>query len=319
MSRRCVWVITATLIAAWAVGAVASEEASPLSIAVVTFVGDGTQPATAPEVATRLAERIGAQEPGGIIGPSEAGAALGPAVQTDQIRQRAESLGVDALIVGSSDPSADGIQIDFWLHRADSGAAVATYRAEATSLDQLERTLERLAREVVVAARSALGPPRLPAVSAQGKDEDATEGAESSDAPISITSEEMEAYQSEGTRRFVFLRNVRVIRDDVTLTSDRLEAFYPEGSKQPDRLIATGHVRLSQRERRARCDEATYLRAEDRIVCRGSAELRQGCDWVRGSVIELDLAEERMVVNGSASAILYPQGDGDGGCQEPSS
>ena len=61
------------------------------------------------------------------------------------------------------------------------------------------------------------------------------------------------------------------------------------------------------------------MRAEDRIVCRGSAELRQGCNRVRGEVIELDLADEQLVVNGSASAILYPQSDGDLACEEPAS
>lgn len=297
-------------------GAAGRAEPAAPSIAVVTFAGQGAE---VPDVAAQLTERIRAQELGVILGPGEAGTALSAAAESAEIRQRAESLGVDALIVGSTEQRAEATRIDFRLHLAESPAALATYVAEVTSPDQLEHTLDRLAQEVAAAARTALAPPQLPEVSATARSPGDAGGLTRSDAPISITSEEMEAYQNEASRRFVFLRNVRVTQDDLTLTSDRLEAFYPDSSNQPDRLVATGSVRLMQRGRRASCDEATYLRTTDRVVCRGSAELREGCDRVRGRVIEFDLTDEHLVVSGAASAVLYSGSDEGAACPEPRS
>ncbi len=298
------------------VGAAGSAEPAAPSIAVVAFAGQGAE---VPDVAAELAERIRAEQLGAILGPGDAGTALSADVDSAEIRQRAESLGVDALIVGSTEQRAEGTRIDFRLHLAESPMALATYVAEVTSPDQLEHALDRLAQEVAAAARTALAPPPLPEVSAPKRSPGDVGGLARSDAPISITAEEMEAYQNEGSRRFVFLRNVRVTQDDVTLTSDRLEAFYPDSSNQPDRLVATGSVRVMQRGRQASCDEATYLRATDRVVCRGSAELREGCDRIRGRVIEFDLTKEYLVVSGAASAVLHSGSDEGAACPEPSS
>ncbi len=316
--RRCRFLALAALaVAPW--WASAAPAPTP-SLGVVPFARQGaSEQAAAPDLAAQLAARLRGQELGEIVDPSQAGAALHPDTAGAEIRQRAESLGVDALIVGSTRRAGQRIHLDFRLYLANSQSPIATYVAEVASPDQLGPTLDRLAREVAGAARTALAPPEPPAVSAQAPAGEDPDRADGSDAPISITSEEMEAYQNGDVRRFVFLRNVRVSREDMTLTSDRLEAFYPDSTSQPNRLVATGRVRVTQRDRQARCDEATYLRGEDRIVCRGGAELRQGCNRVRGEVIELDLASEHLVVNGNASAILYPQSDDDLACEQPAS
>ena len=64
--------------------------------------------------------------------------------------------------------------------------------------------------------------------------------------PISIHSDELEASQNGGARRLVFSKNVRVEQGDLQLASARLEAFYPEKSNQPDRLVASGGVHVVQ-------------------------------------------------------------------------
>ena len=87
---------------------------------------------------------------------------------------------------------------------------------------------------------------------------------------------------------------------------DRLEAIYPEGASQPDRLHATGHVRVAQGDRRGRCEEATYERLANTIVCRGKAQVTQGCDEVRGESIEFDLGRKRVRVVGAASVLIQP-------------
>ena len=131
------------------------------------------------------------------------------------------------------------------------------------------------------------------------------------DDPISINSEELEVLQLEGGRRLVFSRNVEVLHGEVTLNADRLEALYPQGASQPAELLASGHVRGSEGDRRARCDEAVYHRSTHTIVCRGEAEVLQGCDRMTGAEIEFDLDRDRVRVMGAASVEIRPE-DGDG-------
>ena len=114
----------------------------------------------------------------------------------------------------------------------------------------------------------------------------------------------------DGGRRLVFSNNVAVVQGDIVLNADRLEAVYPQGASQPDLLLATGHVRIAQGDRRARCERATYERVAETIVCRGNAEVIQGCDRVRGEEIAFDLVQERVRVTGAASVVIQPD-DGD--------
>ena len=133
------------------------------------------------------------------------------------------------------------------------------------------------------------------------------------DDPISIKSDELDVLSEGGGRRLIFSRNVDVVQGDIRLRADRLEAIYPEGGSQPDRLTATGHVTVRQKDRTARCQTATYVRADQTILCRGQAEVVQGCDRVRGREIEFDLEHDRVRVNGGASVVIQPDGV-DGNC-----
>jgi lipopolysaccharide assembly outer membrane protein LptD (OstA) len=83
-------------------------------------------------------------------------------------------------------------------------------------------------------------------------------GIRDSDQPISIRADELEAVSTGGARHLIFTANVRVEQADVRIESDRLEAFYPKGEKQPDRLVATGHVRLSQENVKTEFGQVEY-------------------------------------------------------------
>ena len=138
-----------------------------------------------------------------------------------------------------------------------------------------------------------------------------------SKAPISINSSELEAIQEGNKRRFVFTGKVEVKQDNVSLTADRLDAFYPADSSQPDRLVASGHVVVNQDGKQARCDEATYLSREQRIFCRGNAELRQGDDRAQGKDIELQLDTSKMYIRGGAQIRIQPRDTGAGAAATP--
>ena len=118
------------------------------------------------------------------------------------------------------------------------------------------------------------------------------------------------------SRHFVFTRNVRVAQGDITLTTDRLDAYYSDGASQPERLVATGNVRVRQQDWEGRCDEAVYLRSEQRVVCSGAAELVQGCDRVRGREIAFDLERDRVRVSGAASLVIHPGDADETACEE---
>jgi lipopolysaccharide export system protein LptA len=120
------------------------------------------------------------------------------------------------------------------------------------------------------------------------------------DKPLSIRSDELEAIEVEGRRRLLFTRNVNIEQGDLRVHSDKLEALYPPGGNQPDKLIANGHVRVSQLDKTMICDAATYFQNEDRLVCSGNAELRQGADRVKGKEIEIFVKQNRVKVKGGA-------------------
>jgi lipopolysaccharide export system protein LptA len=128
-----------------------------------------------------------------------------------------------------------------------------------------------------------------------------------SDEPLAINSEELEITQRDGQRLLVFSKQVVVERGDLRIQSDRLEAFYPQGASQPERLVATGSVRLVQGARRASCDQATYRREPERLVCSGQAQVEEDGSVLRGQTIEFDLAQDLVKVQGGASVLIQPK------------
>jgi lipopolysaccharide export system protein LptA len=130
-----------------------------------------------------------------------------------------------------------------------------------------------------------------------------------SDAPLAIRADRLEAFERDGRREIRFEGQVEVVRSDVVLRSQRLEAIYPAGDRQIDRLVATGEVALTQGAREARCERAVYHRGAGRVECSGQAELRDGEDRVRGEMIAFDLDAETVVVTGGTRLFFRPDGD----------
>ncbi len=128
--------------------------------------------------------------------------------------------------------------------------------------------------------------------------------------PLEIRADEFEAAPAEsGGKRFTFRKNVEVTQADLRIRAERLDAHYPPKAKDPERLEAVGGVVVTQGDREALCQRATYLRGSETLICRGSAELRDGRDRVRGEVIEFDLDAETVTVTGGAELELYPRPD----------
>lgn len=290
-----------------------------------------------PNVAGLLAAELARQSTGRVVSPVEM--RLGePAVNGSgtaaDVRRLAALNAVDRVVVGSAARSAGGgVNVDVELRSGHSGAAEAEYRLEPASDPALPSAVEKLATLILadlvqVEPAAVLPPVSAPRAGARGETGNSSSAVEEdeeggrlslmprgkNDDPISIESDELEVLPLEGGRRLVFSRNVRVVQGDIRLSSDRLEAVYPEGASRPETLVAEGHVAIAQGERNAQCQRATYERVLQTIVCRGKAEVVQGCDRVRGREIEFDLEHERVRVSGAASVLIRP--DEDGKCVE---
>lgn len=225
-----------------------------------------------------------------------------------ELRRVCDALGLTRVLVARRD--ASGVAIE--LRDPDSGGLIETRRGGFKGPRAGAQMTRTLADAFFASPELAPIPdPVDPAAAAlaeieSGEDEggDSLLGDLRSEGPIEIKSEELEAVRKGDERHLVFRSNVRVVQGDLTLRTDKLDAFYPKEASQPSRLIANGHVQVEQGDRRARCDRATYLRAENEVVCRGRAKLTQGCDVVRGREIRFDLEREHFRVIGAASVVL---------------
>lgn len=311
-----------------------ADGAVPLRIAVASFQDVAPSDAALPDVATLLADRLGAAGVEQVWGPTEVGALTTESSPGD-VAGWAEKAKVDAVVLGRTTLVGRSLSIDVQVRDPKSGRSAATYVSEATDSKALPAAIERLSEQVlegaqvaavglpaVAAARSGAGPAaRASGDSSEAKSEDEEEERGSSglfrkgNGPLDIKSEELEAQQSGNRRKFVFRRNVRVRQGDLFLRSAKLEAFYPPGQSQPEKLVATGNVRLSQEGRTVRCDEATYYRSKDRVFCRGNAVMSEDGDTVTGEEIEFHLDTERLFVRGRAHVQVAQDGPEEGAPQ----
>jgi lipopolysaccharide transport protein LptA len=310
------WTIAFVLGVAVGFSAAAAEEPAPaqssIAIAVAPFERDAPPGATVPDVDTLLADRLGTQGVQRIVGPAELAVEADAEPADETVQAWAKQADVSVVVVGRTTRIGNQVSVDVRLRSGETGKVESTYVAEIPSAERLEPAVDRLASQILEGARDFL-PSAVsadaPASPAPAKSTGSTLGIDfDSGRPISIRSDELEAIKTDGARRLLFTSNVVVTQDDTTIRSDRLEAFYPAKTNQPDRLVASGRVRMTQGEREARCDEATYERADDLLVCRGNAELREGEDCVVGDRIEFDTEAETVNVKGGAKVVI-------GGCR----
>ncbi len=285
-----------------------AEPSTGVSIGVAPFERVAPPGVVLPELSSLLARRLATLGVDRVVGPEVLAVATGAEPDAAEVKSWAAEAGVETLVVGRLTRIGGQLSLDVRLRSGASGEVTGTYVAEIQSSDRVEPAIEGLAEEIVAAAvslqqsRGSLASrPPLRARDRFGL------GGFPKDAPLTILSDSLDAFQDGGRRRLVFAKHVRVTQADLTVTADRLEAIYPEKSSQPDRLVAEGRVVVMRGTQTARCDRAIYWRTQSRLVCRGGAELRDGDDLLRGEQIEFDLDLERVAVSGGASVVNRPQ------------
>jgi len=127
--------------------------------------------------------------------------------------------------------------------------------------------------------------------------------------PARVRASKLEASDDESGRRIAFEGDVELSQEGTTLRAQHLEALYPPGVDQPDRLVAVGGVSLSEGIREAQCERAEYLRLENRVLCQGGVA-HAGDDRLEGDVIDFALGEEKLAVRGHTRLTLAPREPG---------
>jgi lipopolysaccharide transport protein LptA len=325
-------------------------EVSPkngLSIGVAPFERVGDLGGDVPDVSLMLARRLSTLGVQRVASPSDIGGTALADPDPRTAADQAQRAGVAAVVVGRVTGLGGKLSIDARLRDGASGAPIGRrVFVEVPKPRDLAAGVEQLASQVIAQANEApLGAaappiatataprdeapavgsapqasaPAQPAPPAAEKAQAQKAGAQAaagfnSDAPITIKSDVLDVFEEGGQRRFVFAGNVRAKQADLAIRSDKLEAFYPPGGSQPDRIVAIGSVTMNQAGRSARCAQATFYRKDDRIVCIGDvAEVEQGCDIVRGREIVFHTASQLLKVNGAADVRINPDAKGCGG------
>jgi len=318
------------LVAAAAMADVPVDEvAHDVAIGVAGFARQAPAGVEVPDIARLLVDRLSELGVRRVLGPGELpepGSAGEPALE--ELQAAADGGDLDVVVVGSTTRVGPDLSVDLSVRRAGDLSPVRVLVAEVEPGDDLGEVVGQLAEEILVAAeRVALGlAPDVPAADVAAHHPDRAPGQSRertappllsrAEGPLHIDSDELEMDEQQGERRFVFRRNVHVRQGDMTLRSDVLEAFYPAGQSQPERLVATGNVVIRQQGKQVACDRATYHRSEQRMFCRGHAVMSEGDDEVRGEEIEFQLDTERLFVRGGARVRVsdedQPPGTGGG-------
>ena len=131
-----------------------------------------------------------------------------------------------------------------------------------------------------------------------------------SDAPVSVTSDRLEA--DDKLHQVRFLGNVVAKQGDVVIYAKELVLVYPEKGRDIDRIEALGGVRIVQGNRVATGEKASFYNKQRKIVLTGSPRVYQGDDFLEGDEIIVLLDEQKSIVksdHGSrVNAVFHPKG-----------
>ena len=119
----------------------------------------------------------------------------------------------------------------------------------------------------------------------------------------------------------IFNGDVDAKRDDLTISCQKMLLYYhgqPEKQDSEkdeasiDRIIATGEVKIRQPDvGLITAEKAVYYQDSEKLVLTGKPVVKQGDDFLTGSMITLFLRDNRSIVEGSednkARAVIFPK------------
>ena len=119
----------------------------------------------------------------------------------------------------------------------------------------------------------------------------------------------------------VFTGNVDARKEDMAITCHKMVLYYEElpadktlnkTDLKIDKIIATGEVKITRADGGlATSEEATYYQDDEKVILAGKPMVKQGNDFVEGTLITLFLRENRSVVESSGDqkvrAVISPR------------
>ena len=125
---------------------------------------------------------------------------------------------------------------------------------------------------------------------------------EASKSPVTITSQKVDF--SNQKQEAIYSGEVKVVKGEMTLTADTIKVFFL-GADQGVKLIeAYGRVRIWWKDRYAEAEKGIYDDQAQTLILTGSPKTWQNENIVKGERISYDLAEDRVVVEGSVETVI---------------
>jgi lipopolysaccharide export system protein LptA len=125
--------------------------------------------------------------------------------------------------------------------------------------------------------------------------------------PLEITSDRMRS--ESGGVKIIFSGNVVSYKGDLKITSDILEVYNSEDTKETDEIVAIGNVFITRGLKKATGDKAVYIDKLQKIILTGTPKATA---WEEDSMIEgremiFLLEKDRFVVNERVRMKMYPK------------
>jgi lipopolysaccharide export system protein LptA len=137
-------------------------------------------------------------------------------------------------------------------------------------------------------------------------------GGSSSNAPVVIDADRMEAFKREGL--VVFTGSVVAKQENSVQTADRMEVYLDDKGERVLRIVSTGNVKIVTEDcRTGTAKRAEYYDDDQRLLLIGDAKVWQEDNVVTGEEIEMFLADDRSTVRsgsqGRVKSVFYPKRD----------
>ncbi len=196
-------------------------------------------------------------------------------------------------------------------------------KTEKKSPEPIPASKQKTPPKMVQAAKKPLSPPKktvaVPNVKRMVKTDTLPPKKETSGSglvgaldtrlPIHITSDHVEAQQARNSVRFY--GKVVARQKHVTLKCDTLTAYYAKGGKAIDKIVAHGHVVITQLNKKVTCAKAIFYNAQRKIELEGTPVVAwDGPNRITGNKMILLLEKNEIQILGSkrkpTELLIYP-------------
>ena len=125
--------------------------------------------------------------------------------------------------------------------------------------------------------------------------------------PLEITSDRMRS--ENGGIKIIFSGNVESYKGDLKITSDIMEVYNSDETKETDEVVALGNVFITRGLKKAKGDRAVYIDKLQKIILTGTPK---AIAWEEENMIEgremiFLLDKDRFVVNERVRMKIYPK------------